>query len=172
MAGIQDWLPSFDVGELHEATLALPPEQALQRLLRVPVAPGPLVRGLLRLRGLRPDGSIEEFLTANGFLLLERTPTSYVVGFYVGRDERQVADRASWLSASAPRSLKVAADFRSEPAPGGSRLITETRVAARGALALLVFRLYWLVVGPFSSLIRRRWLRAAIAGVQAATPRP
>jgi hypothetical protein len=25
---------------------------------------------------------------------------------------------------------------------------------------LPVFRAYWLVVGPFSALIRRRWLRA------------
>jgi hypothetical protein len=42
----------------------------------------------------------------------------------------------------------------------GSRLITETRVAATEKRALLGFRLYWVVVGPFSKLIRRRWLRA------------
>jgi len=68
----------------------------------------------------------------------------------------------------APRSVRMAADFRVKPAPSGSLLSTETRVAASGRLALLGFRAYWLLVGPFSKLIRRRWLRAAAAWPQAA----
>jgi len=39
-------------------------------------------------------------------------------------------------------------------------LSTETRVQAVDDRSRRAFRLYWLVVGPFSSLIRRRWLRA------------
>jgi hypothetical protein len=156
-------MPSFDVGERHEAIIALPPEQALRRALATPVAPDSFVRLLLTLRGLRPQGSIEEFMVANGFLLFERTATSYVVGLFVGRSPVPVADPGAWRAANVPRSLKIAADFRTEPVQGGSRLITETRVAATGVVPLLVFRLYWLMVGPFSALIRRRWLRAAVA---------
>src|SRR6185436_10365551 len=96
---------------------------------------------IFRLRGFKPDGSIEQFTSRNGFRLLERTPTSYVVGLFLPR-------------------LEIAMDFRAEPAPGGARLITETRIAAADRAALLWFRLYWLIVGPFSALIRRRWLRA------------
>jgi hypothetical protein len=166
VSGIGGWLPEFDVGERHEATLALPPEQALARFLAVPVAPGTLVALLLRLRGLEPSGSLEDWMTANGFLLLERTPTTFVVGRFVGRGAEAVTDPASWRAAQAAQSLKLAADFRAEPVPGGARLVTETRVAATGRWALAVFRLYWFFVGPFSSLIRRRWLRAA------ATPGP
>jgi hypothetical protein len=169
--GIQDWLPAFDVSERHEATLALPPEQALQRMLAVPVAPDPFVRSLMRLRGLNPDGSIEAFMTTSPFLVLERTPTSWVVGMFVGRDRAAVTTPQAWRAAGGPRSLKVAADFRAEPMAGGARLITETRVAATGRLALGVFRLYWLFVGPCSSLIRRRWLRAAAAGHEPASSR-
>ena len=36
-----------------------------------------------------------------------------------------------------------------------------TRVAAMDASSRRAFRAYWLAVGPFSPLIRRRWLRAA-----------
>jgi hypothetical protein len=43
----------------------------------------------------------------------------------------------------------------------GSTLRTETRVEAMDAGARRSFRAYWLAVGPFSSLIRRRWLAAA-----------
>lgn len=166
MTGIQAWLPTFDIGERHEALIALAPEQALQQVLALPVAPDSFVRLLLRLRGLRPDGSIEEFMAANRFLLLERTSTSYVVGFFVGG--QVPTDAAAWRAASASQSLKVAADFRAEPAPGGARLITETRVATTGVAAHIVFRLYWLVVGPFSALIRRRWLHAVVAAQKAA----
>jgi hypothetical protein len=42
-------------------------------------------------------------------------------------------------------------------------LSTETRVQAVDDAALRAFRRYWRVVGPFSGLIRRRWLRAAQA---------
>ena len=38
---------------------------------------------------------------------------------------------------------------------------TETRVAAMDARSRRAFRAYWLAVGPFSALIRRRWLAAA-----------
>lgn len=161
MPGIDNWLPFFDVGERHEVILPLTPQAALRRALATPVAPDHLVRLLLRLRGLRPQGSIEQFMVGNGFLVLERTPTTYVVGLFVGQGK--VADPAAWKPIQ-PGSLKIAADFRTEPVPGGARLITETRVAANGLIRRLVFHIYWLAVGPFSALIRRRWLHAVSKG--------
>jgi hypothetical protein len=57
----------------------------------------------------------------------------------------------------------MAMDLRAEPLPGGcSLLVTETRVAAVDEHARRAFLRYWRLVGPFSRLIRRRWL-AAIA---------
>ena len=39
------------------------------------------------------------------------------------------------------------------------RLATETRVVAHGISARRKFRAYWLLVGPFSGLIRKEMLR-------------
>src|SRR6266566_7859667 len=50
---------------------------------------------------------------------------------------------------------------------GGTRLATETRVHATDSAARRRFRLYWFVVGPFSALIRRRWLAAARRAAEA-----
>ncbi len=161
MPGIDSWLPSFDVGHRHEVRVSLSPEQAVRQALAMPAAPDRLVRLLFWLRGLRPGGSIEEFMAANGFTVLERTSTTYVVGLVVRGWRLSRQDVASWPAA--PSTLKIAADFRAEPEPGGARLITETRVAAADSVTLLVFRLYWLVVAPFSKMIRRRWLRAVVA---------
>jgi hypothetical protein len=63
--------------------------------------------------------------------------------------------------------LKIAADFRAKPVgEARSRLSTETRVLPLDGMSRRLFRAYWLVVGPFSALIRRRWLRAIAAGAR------
>jgi hypothetical protein len=72
----------------------------------------------------------------------------------------------AWLGWSAP-GLKIAADLCAEPhGDGHTRLSTETRVLALDRRSRRLFRIYWLVVRPFSALIRRRWLRAIAARAQ------
>jgi hypothetical protein len=44
-------------------------------------------------------------------------------------------------------------------ADGIVRLTTETRVHCLGEASRRSFRRYWLLVGPFSGLIRKEWLR-------------
>lgn len=164
MGGIDSWLPTFDVGERHEIAVAFSAEEALRRALATPAAPDRFVRFLFRLRALRPEGSIQQFMAANGFMVLERTATTYVVGLAARRCRVPLADPAAWRAAMLPRTVKIAADLHAESEPSGSRLITETRVSATDAAARLPFRLYWLLIGPFSKLIRRRWLRTVAAG--------
>ena len=83
--------------------------------------------------------------------------------------EGSILDLTRWLNAEAAAPgvfvrrgrIEIALAFWAEPAGSGSILHTETRVRAVDAAARRRFRLYWLVVRPFSGLIRRRWLRAA-----------
>jgi hypothetical protein len=139
---IDDWLPEFDVGKRYDAAVAASPERALDLVLAAPVAPDPVVGGLLALRGLPAHGrAIEDYLRALDFDHLGRTPTE-------------------WAAALDGERLKIAVAFEAEPIPGGSRLATETRVRALDERARRGFRLYWLAIGPFSGLIRRRWLSA------------
>jgi hypothetical protein len=145
---IEDWLPEFDVRERHDAAVAAEPERAVDLALATPAAPDRLVGALLAARGMPAHGrTIEDFLRALEFEHLGRTPTEWAA----------VLDR---------RRVKIAIAFETEPIPGGSRLTTETRVKAMDDRALRAFRLYWLAVGPFSALIRRRWLRAIQAAAR------
>jgi len=168
MAGLDDWLPSFEISTRHEITLDFRAEEAITKVLAAPAAPDSLVRLLFRLRGLRPEGSLADFIAANGFTLLERTPTSCVAGTSLRPRGRVVPDAAGWRAARGSAPISAAIEFRAVPLGAGSRLTTETRVAAGSSLGLLLFRVYWLFVGPFSSLIRRRWLRAIRNGKAAA----
>lgn len=65
------------------------------------------------------------------------------------------------LGEGAPGTVRIVAGFRAEPLPAeGSLLVTETRVAAVDEPARRAFLRYWRLVGPFSGLVRRRWLAA------------
>jgi hypothetical protein len=112
------------------------------------------------------DQPLERFFLAHRFVVLDRTPTEWVGGA-VGAVWRPrgglvpLRDPEAWRAAAVPGTIKAAIDFRAEAQhPGGSRLSTETRVLAIDDRARRAFRLYWLAVGPFSALIRRRWLQA------------
>jgi hypothetical protein len=155
---IDRFLPRFDVSELHACALPVPPERAIEAVLATPVVPDAVVGALFSLRGLRGSRSIEAALRGIGFQVLERTPTEVVLGA-AGKPWRPRGGLVSFASPP-PGTVRIAADFRAEPRPGGCVLFTETRIAATDDAALRAFRRYWLLVGPFSALIRRRWLAA------------
>lgn len=169
---IDDWLPDYDVGERHDVALPVPPERALELVLATPAASDRIVQALISARGMvARDEPIERFFAAHRFIVLARTPTEWVAGA-VGAVWRprgglvRLEDAEAWRAAAVPGTIKGAVDFRAERIPGGSRLTTETRVRAADARARRAFRLYWLAIGPFSALIRRRWLAAAMASAK------
>jgi hypothetical protein len=157
VAGVADWLPECDVSSRHERVVAAEPEQAFAALLASP--PDPVVRSLMRLRGMRAAPTLGAFFAGHGFEVLSRTPTQLVVGAS-GRPWR-LTERLRRFDDAPPGTVRLAADFRAEPVAGGTLLSTETRVWATNSSARRAFRRYWSVVGPFSGLIRRRWLRGA-----------
>jgi hypothetical protein len=135
-----DWLPEFDVRERHERFVAAPPERALQLALASSPTPDWIVVTLFRLRRIPHVSTVAQLAAAIGLEECERTPTTWVA--LGGKDPR------------------IGIDFVARPEGPGCLLTTETRVHATTARARRRFRLYWLVVGPFSALVRRRWLRA------------
>ena len=150
MPGLDDWLPRYGQREYHQRRVGCPPEEALAAALDAPAEPDRIVAALFRLRGLDGRGrSLEQLFSPPWAEVLERTPTSFVARIAEG-----------------PAAVRIVFDLRVRPAESGSLLSTETRVAGGG----LAFRAYWLVVRPFSGLIRRRWLIAAAKRAEAPPP--
>lgn len=149
MPGLDEWLQHYEQCEQHERHAARPPEEALAAALSAPAEPDRIVAALFRLRGLDARGkSLEQLFSPPWAEQLERTATTFVARL------NQAA------------GIDVVFDLRARPAGGGSILSTETRVAGGG----LRFRAYWLVVRPFSGLIRRRWLIAAAKRAEDPSP--
>lgn len=137
-------LPSYEVREYHEIAVAASPEVVLAAALGLPAAHDPVVAALFWLRRI-PDGHLplREFFPRLGLKPVVSTDRAFVgAGDLFG----------------VSIAFGIWAEARGE---GEARLATETRVHALSVAARRRFRLYWLVVGPFSALIRRRWLAAA-----------
>lgn len=148
------------------------------------------MRGLpARLRGLR-DGrtadplaslSLDDMLR-RGFLLLDERPGHEIVLGSVAQpwkgvprgEPRPDVDAERFADFDVPGYAKVAFNIRVTPYGRGRSLVTtETRVATTDADSRRRFARYWLVIGPFSALIRRIMLRNVRSGAEggpAATP--
>ena len=159
MAALDAFLPDYDVRERHERFVAAEPETAVAAALGIPIAPDGLVRALFRLRGVPRGGSVHGTLRAVGFAPLVDEPACVVLGG-AGRPWSPRSRPGPFERAGAGH-VRVAVSIEARAVEGGALLATETRVAAVDASARRAFRRYWLVVGPFSALIRRRWLAAA-----------
>jgi hypothetical protein len=164
---IDRWLPhGARFLERHETKVRVPPERAYEAALGVTLREMPIVRVLFWLRGIRHSGetTIRQFFSTAPFLLLEESSAREAVFGIVGRPGglgARLTRPEDFRSFNRPGGMKAIANFRVDQRPGGARISTETWVATYGRRAGLLFRAYWLVVGPFSALIRREFLRAA-----------
>ena len=157
---IADALPVYHHSERHSIRVAASPERALAAARETTLDELPVVRLLARLRGLRPGhGPLWDGLLAAGFQPF-RDDTLVLVGrpWSPGYGRRKVDD---FVSFTEPGWAKMAIDLRAVPEGAGSRLVTETRVFLTDRASRHRFAAYWLVIRPFSGLIRRLWLRAA-----------
>jgi hypothetical protein len=153
VALIDDVLADYDVHEVHSVASA----RSVADALATPVAADSVVRALFRLRGLSTTGSIGDLFVRMRFDELARDESEVVFGVSGTPWRRGGGIRA--FAAAGPGTVRVVLNFRSD----GSRLSTETRIAAVDATARRAFLRYWRFIGPFSAVIRRRWLRR-IAG--------
>jgi hypothetical protein len=172
---LDEFLPDYDVNEIHSTRVAAPPDAVMAAVRSLTAREVPVIVGLMalrslpaRLRGRRPrarEGAILEGFLRGGFVTLADRPHELVVGG-VGRFWRASAEvrRVSadeFAAFREPGYAKAAFNMHAQPSPGGGTLLmTETRIQATDEQARRSFRRYWLVIHPGSAAIRRAWLRA------------
>ncbi len=163
MSLLDEVMPQWDVRELHTVAVDAAPERMLEAAVAVRVRDLPVVRLLFLVRGLSRGGDDATFVGAMlraGFLVVAEEPGRELGLGGVGKPLNVLA------------RLRRDVDVRTFAEPGWARvamtvraddgvLTTETRVACTDERARRRFRLYWLVVAPFSGLTRRLLLRAA-----------
>ena len=77
-----------------------------------------------------------------------------------GIEQAALGTREDFIAFAEPGFAKAAISFLVRPERGGSRVITETRVAGTSPEATRAFLRYWRAIRLGSGTIRRSWLAA------------
>lgn len=167
-SALDELLPVYDFRERHSTRVSAPPAAALAAAKDATPREMPGVGLLFLLRGIRSarDRPLAAQMVERGFASLVETEDELVLG-YVGRPWRATGGprrrlaRADWAAFDEPGYAKAAMSFRASATGDGTLLETETRVRLTDGAARRRFRLYWLLIRPWSGFLRRSWLRAA-----------
>ncbi len=170
---LDDFLPAYEFSERHGIGIDAPAERIDRALRAVSLADIPVARALwwVRRLGRRTGDPTTPFVTAFPGVVLEDAPGEGIVLGLTGQfwrlrgnlDPPGPSTADDFLAYSRPDVCKAVIDLRVGP----SSLSTETRVRVADPAARQKFRRYWLVIRPFSGLIRILLLRAARARAEA-----
>ena len=173
---LDDYLPAYEFSERHWVAIDAPAARIDAAFRQVSIADLPLARALWWVRRLgRPYGdTAKPFIGGElpGVVLEDVREEGIVLGLtgqfwrLLGgqRDSSAPTTAEEFRAYARPDVCKAVIDFR----VGERSLSTETRVHVADAVSRRRFRRYWLVVRPFSGLIRILLLRAARTRAEAA----
>ena len=159
-------MPHCDFYERHTTLVRATPERVYEAILEADLVSHPIARVLLFLRGMgrmsRTPRTTRQF--ADGFAVAaENPPSEVVIGlegpFWKPGCRPRGVDEEGFATPVPPNTARGAWNFFVERDGASTRVTTETRVLCSDD-ARTKFRLYWMVIRPFSGLIRRMMLRA------------
>jgi hypothetical protein len=198
-AGLQllmdQFLPRYDLAVAHAHVFRASPAECYWVASELDLFRAPLIRTLLDVRGLpqRLAGILKgpgkattagaargtfrlKDMVGLGWILLGETPGSELVLGQVSRPWKTVPTAATltpdqFVDFDRPGFAKIATSLRVDPHGRGSSILTmETRVASTDDESRRRFRRYWLLIGPFSALIRRMAMRLLAADLRRPIP--
>ena len=168
---IDKFLPLYNVSASYEIRINAAPSVVYQCVLRSDFNNLWLVRVLMSIRtGKRqPRNSVPrdlvQRLQGTGFVILDDVPSEELVIGVAGKFWRPDGGRCLDLTASdlvgfaRAGYAKAAWNFRLRVESECTVLSTETRIKCFGRASLWKFRTYWILVAPFSGLIRKAILK-------------
>jgi hypothetical protein len=177
MRPLDDFLPAYEFVERHSLAIDAPRGAIDVAFRAVSISDIPVARALWFVRRLgRPSGDLTKPFVSSELpgIVLEDVPGEGVVLGLTGqfwrirggyRDPTRPRTPDEFVAYARPDMCKAVVDFR----VGESSLSTETRVHVADPAARRKFRRYWLVIRPFSGLIRILMLRAARTRAEAAS---
>jgi len=175
MSLMDKFLPNYQFSERHHTMVRCGPGELLDAVqsfepphdrvgdifMFVRQLPARLLHRAAPLRSPPP----EPFTPAN-FVPLGRDGDREIVGGLVGRFWRpdfglvRVDGPSEFLAFKGPCTAKLAIGFCAEQVGDITRLTSETRVHCPDRYSFMMFLPYWLLIRPFSGILRRRALEA------------
>lgn len=172
---LDNFVPAYQFNEVHSILIQAPPAAVYAAVKSVTAPEIHWYRVLTWLRSPHlgrtpesvlnppPDRPLLEVFTHSGFWMLAEDPGHELVFGTLQGPRLRITDPLPehFIRFDRPGCVKIAANFRLRPAPGGATLLTtETRVYGTDSTVSRRFAAYWRVIYPGSSWIRVMWLDA------------
>jgi hypothetical protein len=179
---IDKFLPQFDAVESHTTIVRAPADRVWAAIRTTDFGESPVVRALLAARAVpamlaapraalsrvrdpsRAPVTLDDAF-AHGFVLLAEQPNRELLLGVAGRFWSPNGgvcrvDPVTFTRFQEPGAAQAAWNFTIRPLVGNKTMLTtETRVRCTDERGRFRFRLYWVVVRPFSGLLRLMMLR-------------
>lgn len=192
---LDDYLPEFDVRTSYATRIAAPAARVYASLWTANFDHWGVTRALYAVRTLpsfpaRPRETWHRFrdelfrkrftldgMLSEGFALLEERPGEELVlgtvgRFWRARGELCATSSVRFLAPAPSGTAKAAWNFEvGLRADGATDLRTETRVLCADVATRQRFRAYWMLIRPFSGLIRQEMLAAVRSAAESGQSR-
>lgn len=166
---MDDLMPFYHFSERHSTEIKAAPAKVYQALFSANLFESPIAQTLIRLQGLgrKPQSSITlRDLISQGFIVLTELPTQEIVlglleRIWGPKRPKTHINTQAFQEFDMPGYARITWSFCVQGLPEGKTLLsTETRVHCLSPRSRRKFTLYWLLIRPFSGLIRRMFLTA------------
>ena len=162
---IDEFLPRYDVEAQYRINVHASLSEAYSAARSLDMCNSKIVRWLYRLRGLPQNDFTLDGMLKLGFVLLADKPSQELVFGLIGRfwmlsPKIQHINADSFTAFNKPGFAKAVGNIAFITQSDGSVCVTtETRVHCLDHASRQRFFLYWLLISPFSGIIRKEWLR-------------
>jgi|CXWL01.1.fsa_nt_gi hypothetical protein len=162
---IDQYLPTYDINARYQVDIHAPIERVYSAARYLDMSDSWIVRWLYRLRGLPKYNLTLDGMLKWGFVLLADQPSQEIVFGLIGRFWTHSAQIQSvtvdtFVEFQQQGYAKAVGNIAFVPQSVGIvRVTTETRIYCPDDTSRRNFRLYWLLIGSFSGIIRKEWLR-------------
>ena len=161
---IDEFLSDYDFVETHNISIRASAADVYRATNEVDFSDSCLIRWLFRIRGLSTKNVTLASLKRSRFEILGQTPGRELLLGIVGRfwtpggDTKKI-DAESFKKFNSTGYAKAVWNFAIQSDGPDLRLSTETRVKCTDSESRRWFGFYWMLVRPFSGLIRMEMLR-------------
>jgi len=159
---IDKYLPEYTFNEIHEIVINSPIERVYSVAKNFDLSKSKLIVFLFKIRGLPTKRlNLQELISDFGFSNIEEQfPTENLIGFWARTKIEPIINHKDFINNTISARIKIVWNFRfSSLTSTRTKVSTETRILCVHPVTKVLFSLYWLIVRPFSGIIRIKMLK-------------
>ena len=159
---IDKYLPEYTFNEIHEIVINSPIEKVYQVARNFDLSKSKLIVFLFKIRRLPTKRfNLQDLVKDLSFSNIEEQfPRENLIGFWARTKIEPITNYKDFINNTISARIKVVWNFRFSSLNSiQTKVSTETRILCVHPVTKVLFSMYWLIVRPFSGIIRVKMLK-------------